>query len=300
VLDLRRVLACAATALVASGCSSDSTAPEPPPAYTIEALTLTPEDESSPSLSPDGARVAFVRGGAIVVRDVTSGTETTAVAHGDSPLWDDAASIYYVRRDTGPLIHRLVHRALSSGAETVVTPDSIDAYDPAISPDRARIVYRALSRTTLRQNLRVLVLAQEREFDLTAPAAWTDGAPSWSRDERIAFVRLFEDGSSQIWTVAAQAEATPSAIVTARQNAADPAWSMRSGGRLAFSRGGEIVSLPASGGSPAALVRAPGFAMAPEFGQDGKSLVYVSNRFGNFDVFLLRAQEDLGAGPYVP
>ncbi len=46
-------------------------------------LTETPEPEIDPDLSPDGSRVAFARGGALVVIDVATGLETVLVRSDD-------------------------------------------------------------------------------------------------------------------------------------------------------------------------------------------------------------------------
>jgi hypothetical protein len=288
--------------LLLFGCSKDSTAPEPPPDYTIRALTLTPEDESSPALSPDGARVAFVRGGAIVVKDVSSGGETLAAPHGDSPQWGaDTSTLYYVRRDTGPVIHRLVRRDLGSGDETVVSADTIDVYEPSVELGGRRVVYRALSRTTLKQNLRLLNLETDSEIDLTDPSSsWTDGDPSMMPGGRVVFVRLFPDGTSRICWVAGAEDAFVAFVTGAQPNFAGPTGNWPAGNRVVFSRNGALAIVPVGGGSPSVFVDAPGFAQAPDFGVDGTSLVYVSNRFGNFDVFVLRRSGGLGDGPYSP
>ena len=91
------------------------------------------------------------------------------------------------------------------------------------------------------------------------------------------------------------------AFVTGAQlNFADPTGTWPAGNRIVFSRNGTLAIVPVGGGSPSVFVQAPGFAQAPDFGQDGNSLAYVSDRFGNFDVFLLRRSEGLGDGPYSP
>jgi Tol biopolymer transport system component len=291
-----------AAALSLAGCSADRTsAPAPARPYEIRALTLTVEHETSPAISPDGSRVAYVRAGAIYVLGIDGGGEIATGAHGDRPAWAPSGdALYYVRRDTGPVIHRLVRRDLGSGNEVVVSPDSVDVYEPRVSPDGARVAYRALSRIDRSQSLRVQASAGPGAGTrlVAEPGAWTDVTPSWTPDgASLVFVRLAANGDASLARTDASADLEPAAIAIPTIAAADPTCSP-DGARIVFSQAGALVVAPATGGAPAAFVSGRGFALAPTFAAGGTRLAFASDRFGNFDVFLLTVPAGIGAGPY--
>ena len=61
------------------------------------------------------------------------------------------------------------------------------------------------------------------------------------------------------------------------------------GKTLAFAWGGEIWSVPSTGGTATPLTRNPGRDREPKFSPDGKSIAFVSNRDGTDQVYLMSA-----------
>ena len=59
---------------------------------------------------------------------------------------------------------------------------------------------------------------------------------------------------------------------------------------IAFVSGGDIWTVPASGGTAALLVSHPATESRPNFSPDGKSLAFVSNRTGNGDIYVLNLE----------
>lgn len=59
---------------------------------------------------------------------------------------------------------------------------------------------------------------------------------------------------------------------------------------IAFVSGGDIWTVPASGGTASLLVSHPATESRPNFSPDGKSLAFVSNRTGNGDIYVLNLE----------
>jgi tricorn protease len=62
------------------------------------------------------------------------------------------------------------------------------------------------------------------------------------------------------------------------------------GGTLAFSYQGDIWSVPSAGGRAARLTSHLARDVQPQFSPDGKSIVFASNRNGNYDLFVMSAE----------
>ncbi len=61
------------------------------------------------------------------------------------------------------------------------------------------------------------------------------------------------------------------------------------GKTVAFSHLGEIFIVSSAGGDARALTRHPGHDFKPVWSKDGKHLAFASDRYGNFDIFLIAA-----------
>ena len=59
------------------------------------------------------------------------------------------------------------------------------------------------------------------------------------------------------------------------------------GQTIAFSYQGDIYAVPAAGGNATPLTLGESYEYAPVWSHDGKSLAFASDRYGNFDVFVM-------------
>ena len=59
------------------------------------------------------------------------------------------------------------------------------------------------------------------------------------------------------------------------------------GQTLLFEYKGDIWSVPAAGGNAIPLTLSESYEFAPVWSHDGKSVAFASDRYGNFDVFVM-------------
>src|SRR5690349_7600413 len=61
------------------------------------------------------------------------------------------------------------------------------------------------------------------------------------------------------------------------------------GQTLLFEYKGDIWSVPTAGGSAVPMTLSESYEFAPVWSHDGKSIAFASDRYGNFDVFVMPA-----------
>src|SRR6186997_2517825 len=61
------------------------------------------------------------------------------------------------------------------------------------------------------------------------------------------------------------------------------------GRTIAFTYKGDIYAVPAKGGSAVPLTISEAYDYAPVWSHDGRSIAFSSDRYGNFDVFVMPA-----------
>jgi dipeptidyl-peptidase-4 len=208
----------------------------------VERLTATPEPESIPRLSPDGRRVAFVRGRDLWVLDLASRTETRLTRdggdtilngvpsfiyweeilhHADAAYWwsDDSRSIAFLRSDDSPVDEEL-----------------FTSFRPAV-PDVIAQRYPRAGRPSPIVTLGVADAASGRTSWMKTSSAyeWILGV-TWSPDgERVA-VQTTNRAQDRLdlWSVSAEDGAT-SLVLTED----DPAWVNQK--EVRFLPGGELL-----------------------------------------------------------
>lgn len=287
---MRRFLLAAALLFVLAGCSSDDgpTASSSSTTPYFQRLTYSNEVETAPRLSPDGTRVAYERGGGIRVMELATHTSTVIVPQGYHPSWTrDGGALVFVRRDVAVagLLHRLMKITLATGRLDTLSADSIDAYEPAVSPVDDRIVLRVLSRNSLTQSLRILDGAGEQISQITRPGTWSDMTPSWTVDGGgVLFVRLEASGAQRLMLVSATSGNPPYVVNAAGDKVADPI--IDAHGSVYFSSNGVIVASQITN-TPRTIVDGPGFALSPTMSQDRTKLVFTTDRAGNRELWML-------------
>jgi Tol biopolymer transport system component/DNA-binding winged helix-turn-helix (wHTH) protein len=273
-------------------------------------LTTRPGPDFSPSWSPDGQTIAFVRnwenGWSIFTVPALGGTERKFLSLGstDWDLWPGLdwspdgkfiASSYKSSKEepAGILLF-----SIETGEKRILT--SLPALSlgdsfPVFSPDSQTLAFvRLTSRGTGLGDLYSLPITGGEPKRLTSDSAHIDRA-AWTPDGREIIFSSSRLASaithSFLWRIPALG-GPPERVAVGRDRAFSVAVSGR-GHRLAYTHwGGKLsiyrLALPVSTGQPAVPV---GFVsstegdLGPQFSQDGRRVAFSSDRSGNSEIW---------------
>ena len=200
----------------------------------VKQLTHLRGDASSPAISPDGSRVAFVRtlrGNAdvwVMNSDGTVHRLTTGRSFDGDPAWSpNGADIAFVSARAGSK-DLWTMRADGSGQHQLLSWRSTETH-PTFSPDGTQIVFQSDKAGHPQVFVLRLGVGTRRLTDRPA----SDASPAWSPDGLRILFSSNSGGSQALWTV--NTSGAPALTRLTNGAAADsaPAWSP-GGLRIAF------------------------------------------------------------------
>lgn len=251
----------------------------------IRALTRPPATatDTTPTISPDGARLAFVRVNATGEGDVY----TVSMAGGNEhSLTDDdsvvtgitwAASgdaVLFSSTRSGRASGGLWRVGISGGTIEAIAPEVARAAMPVQGDGRLSYVERYRDANLyLRRGDTPWEVIFDSPDDEHSPALSPDGT-------RIAFISS-RTGAEEVWVGALDAVAPKAITAIGGAGVGSPRWSP-DGRWIAFdatpSGDGNIFVIPADGGSPRQITRMPTHDVLPSWSPDGRWLYFRSNR----------------------
>jgi tricorn protease len=228
------------------------------------------------SYSPDGTRIAYVRGfntvywdnyeGSanfdIYLLDVKGGTPLKLTATEGSERWPafsaDGRRIFFVAEEKG--VANFYAMPAAGGERTQVTKCTEDVQRPNVAWDRRTAAFELVGRLYV--------------TDLEAPAEKPTPLPLTVRSD-------FRNSGLEMRTITSGGEHVHVSV---------------DGRQVAFSLRGDIWTMPANGGEGRQVTSGPEKDEWPRFSPDGTKIAFVSDKAGNSDIFLL----DLKSGKTVP
>ncbi len=209
-------------------------------------VRLTTEGaNTSPAVSPDGTRLAYIHDGDVWTMSIDGSDRlqvTDTPAAEATPAWSpDATRIaYVVRADGGTDLEIMFKASDGTGGATQMTDNAFPDTDPAWSsplpgwPD-GLIAFESARTGDSDRNIYVMDsgggaivnVTPPREHD-GVPYQGHDDSPSWSPDGRIAFTHTFlpnAGGLPAVWTVTADGSGLSRLSTDPTVSASEPAWS---------------------------------------------------------------------------
>ncbi len=237
---------------------------------------LTFDGAREASYSPDGTRIAYVRGFSTIYWDNYSGAANYDVylldAKGGTPLrltategserWpffsSDGRRIFFVGEEKG--LANVYAMPVEGGERAQVTKYTDDVHRPDLAWDNRTLAFEMVGR---------LYVA-----DLEAPAEKPTPLPLTVRSD-------FRNSGLELRTITSGGEHVHLSP---------------DGRQVAFSLRGDIWTMPANGGEGKQVTSGPEKDEWPRFSPDGSRIAFVSDKAGNSDVWLL----DLKSGKTMP
>ncbi|ABF43155.1 transcriptional regulatory protein-like protein [Candidatus Koribacter versatilis Ellin345] len=263
---------------------------------TAKAITSPPklwDGDSGPAFSPDGKKIAFVRGSEGWVQDLyvmdAAGGEPTRLTNDGRMMasisWAaDGKSIVYSSNRAGKF--SLWRIPATGGTAERIGVGTEDAFGPSVSRNGDHLAYTQGSS-----------IYGIHRLDLKAPksAATTilsstqqDSAPKLSPDgSRVAF-QSWRSGTQEVWVAGSDGKNPERVTSFEKSLTGSPSWSP-DGKQLAFDARPEgrshIYALRLDGGQPKAVTDGDFNDILPNWSSDGKWVYFASNRGGAWQIW---------------
>lgn len=281
-------------------------------------FTSGPEPDLNPAWSPDGKSIAFLRCGNghcdVVIRSWPAGSErvagriradmgnwtdtATPLLGNPGPEWSRDGRSLILSDQSAPDESRLIQLNLQSGAVRELTrPEGrIHDFFPRVSPDGTRVAFARYFSHGLAE-IFVMPLDTLRPLQLTAEKR-TLGGVSWRPDgEKIVF-SSDRQGAFQLWEIGASG-GKPVRLPMGASSASDVAVAP-SGDWLAYADNAVNTNIwrarltPAGNTtpemkSPERFIASSGRNHTPRYSPDGRSIVFVSDRSGSWEIWICDA-----------
>lgn len=247
-----------------------------------------------PSISPDGARIAFVAVGDLYVADAKGGAPrnlTNDHAMDSDPAWSpDGTRIAYTS-DKGGGLPQLWIRDMRTGRDRRLTELTTQPLAAAWSPSGDRIAFIDVDGRWGVAGLCVLDVASGKVTRLQASLP-QPGSPTWSADGKLIalplsklFSKSFREGTNQIWVVPADGSGTPgwrepdTRVGIDTRGGGGPAWSPDGTRMAAIYEGLLKVWTVSADGTPTAAPRTIALDAAhfPSWTADSRTILFQSN-----------------------
>ena len=247
-------------------------------------LTNNDFPDTNPSWSPDGKRILFVS------------DRNKHIAAEEGPIMVDGGIIVGDMRKR-PQIYVM---DADGKNQQRLSNEFFAEWQPSWSPDGRRIVFTSSGAMDVAGgHWRIYVMdADGRNKQNLSNEGEDDYYPSWSPDgERIAFVSI-RDGRGNLDIYVMNADGSDQQRLTEQPDHEwEPSWSP-DGERIAFTASrlpdvfpanSDIYVIDADGENRRKLTRNPSRNTNPSWSPDGKRIVFVSNRDGNYEIYVMNA-----------
>jgi Tol biopolymer transport system component/DNA-binding winged helix-turn-helix (wHTH) protein len=263
--------------------------------HTVRSITAPPtlwDGDFFPVVSPDGSKLAFIRGSELLARDIyvinlPSGA-LQRITHGYlamSLAWtEDSSSIVFSSSRDGALSLWRVRTTGSDPQRLAAVGD--DAYAPAIARNGHRLIY---SHGSAMWGIFVVDLAEKTATpNAILTSSEQDAAPHISPSGDHIIFQSWRSGSREIWI--AQTDGSDPIQLTNNpgESAGNPSWSP-DGRFIAFDARensfAHIYVVDTNHGKPKAITSGSYNDIAPSWSADGRYLYFGSNRSGSWQIW---------------
>jgi Tol biopolymer transport system component/DNA-binding winged helix-turn-helix (wHTH) protein len=289
----------------------DRTSPQAPSALfsisirtlAVARLTSPPpnwDGDWTPVVSPDGSKIAFVRGAESAARDVyvmnaSDQGEPTRLTYGNRLVvgltWtrDGKDLVFSSNRDGSFGLWKV---PVSGGTPERLNVGGQNSYSPAISPRGNLFAYSHGTGTWDIVRVDLKSSAKKILTDQILSSNEQDAAPQYSPDgKRIAF-QSWRSGEQEIWTCAADGSSPVQLTSFNGPLAGSPRWSP-DGRQIAFDSRPDgfahIFLMSPDGGVPRQLTSGTSNDIVPAWSPDGKWIYFGSNRSGSWQIWKVSA-----------